>query len=100
MRIILHRETDPQPLGRGPELRPGGPGTLGSDMMGEQEAVVVDVRPFELHGLTYFDVSVAFPDRSVEQARLGPEGVPGGLQPGERVLATRVANMVVSLRRP
>ena len=60
----------------------------------------MEVRPFDLHGVTYYDVSVAFPDRSVEQARLGPEGVPDGLEAGERVLATRVANMVISLRRP
>ena len=69
-------------------------------MLGEQEATVVDVTPFGLHGMTYYDVTVAFPDRTVERARLGPEGVPSGLQPGERVLATRVANMVISLRRP
>ncbi|HEY3210448.1 MAG TPA: hypothetical protein VGL18_11770 [Actinomycetota bacterium] len=69
-------------------------------MLGEQEAIVLEVRPFELHGVTYYDVAVTFPDRSVEQARLGPEGVPEGLQPGEQVLATRVGNMVISLRRP
>lgn len=69
-------------------------------MLGEQEALVLEVSPFGLHGLTYYDVTVTFPDRSVVQARLGPEGVPDGLQPGERVLATRVANMVISLRRP
>jgi hypothetical protein len=45
-------------------------------------------------------VTVAFPDRSVVEARLGPEAVPDGLQAGDRVMATRVANMVVSLRRP
>jgi hypothetical protein len=69
-------------------------------MLGEHEATVVDVIPLGLHGTTYYDVTVAFPDRTVEHARLGPEGVPSGLQPGERVLATRVANMVISLRRP
>ena len=69
-------------------------------MLGEQEAVVLEVKPFGLHGVTYSDVTVQFPDRTVERARLGPEGVPDGLQPGERVLATRVANMVISLRRP
>ena len=67
---------------------------------GEQEAVVLEVKPFVLHGVTYSDVTVQFPDRTVEQARLGPEGVPDDLQPGERVLATRVATMVISLRRP
>jgi hypothetical protein len=69
-------------------------------MLGEQEAMVLEVAPFGLHGVTYYDVTVAFPDRSTEQARLGPEAVPEGLQPGERVLATRVVNMVISLRRP
>lgn len=69
-------------------------------MIGEQEALVLEVKPFELHGLTYYDVTVAFRDRSVEHARLGPESVPDKLQRGEQVLATRVASMVVSVRRP
>jgi hypothetical protein len=69
-------------------------------MMGEQEAVVVDVTPFNLHGVMYSDVTLAYPDRTVEQARLGPEGVPQYLHAGETVMATRVANMVISLRRP
>jgi hypothetical protein len=69
-------------------------------MLGEQEALVVEVRSFDLHGVTYWDITVAFADRSVVEARLGPEAVPDGLQKGDRVMATRVANMVVSLRRP
>ena len=68
-------------------------------MLGEQDATVVEVTPFGLHGVTYYDVTVRFPNGTVETARLGPEGVPEGLQAGERVLATRVANMVISLRR-
>jgi hypothetical protein len=69
-------------------------------MLGEQEAVVVDVKPFNLHGVMYSDVTLTYRDRSVDQARLGPEGVPEDLQAGETVLATKVANMVISLRRP
>ena len=69
-------------------------------MLGEEEAKVVEVRPFDLHGVGYRDVTIAYKDRSVDHARLGPEGVPENLQPGEIVLATRVANMLVSLRRP
>jgi len=38
--------------------------------------MVVEVKPFGLHGVTYYDVTVEFADRTVEQARLGPEGVP------------------------
>lgn len=69
-------------------------------MLGEREAIVMEVTPFDLHGVTYYDLTVAFPDRRVVHARLGPESVPEGLRQGERVLATQVANMVVSLRRP
>ncbi len=69
-------------------------------MLGEEEALVLEVAPFELHGVRYYDLSVGFPDRSVQQARLGAESVPDGLQKGDRVLATRVANMVISVRRP
>jgi hypothetical protein len=69
-------------------------------MLGEQEVIVLEVKPFGLHGLTYYDVTVGFPDRTVEHARLGAEGVPERLQSGEKVLATRAANMIVSLRRP
>jgi hypothetical protein len=44
------------------------------------------------------DVTVAFSDRSVEAARLGRESVPDELRPGDRVLVTTAANMIVSVR--
>lgn len=69
-------------------------------MLGEEEAVVLEVTSFDLHGVRYYDLAVGFPDRSVTGARLGPESVPEGLQKGDRILATRVASMVVSVRRP
>ncbi len=68
-------------------------------MLREEEAVVVDIKPFNLHGVNFQDVTITFPDRSIDHARLGPEGVPENLQPGDVVLAMRVSNMVVSLRR-
>jgi hypothetical protein len=68
-------------------------------MMREEEAVVVEIKPFNVHGVNYQDVTVAYRDRSVDHARLGPESVPENLQPGDVVLAMRVSNMVVSLRR-
>jgi len=69
-------------------------------MMEEVEAVVTAVRPFDLHGVLYRDVTIVIGDRAPELVRLGPEGVPDGLEVGETVLATKVANMVISLRRP
>jgi hypothetical protein len=68
-------------------------------MLREEEALVVEIKPFNLHGVNYHDVTIAYRDRSVDHARLGPEGVPENLQPGDVVLAMRVSNMVVSLRR-
>ena len=69
-------------------------------MFGDQEALVLEVAPLSVHGLVYYDVKMAFRDRSLHEARLGPEAVPENLQPGERVMAALAANMVVSLRRP
>ena len=60
-------------------------------MLGEREAIVVDVRPF--------DVTVAYRDRRVETARLGRESMPADLQPGEEVLVSSAVNMIVAIRR-
>jgi hypothetical protein len=69
-------------------------------VLGEEEAVVVDVQALDVHGVAYRDVTIAYRDRSIDRARLGAESVPEELASGEVVLATRVARMVVSLRRP
>ena len=69
-------------------------------MMGDQEAVVVEVKPWDVHGVGYVDVTVAFRDRSVETARLGAESVPADLKAGEGVLLDKVMNVIVSIRRP
>jgi hypothetical protein len=69
-------------------------------MLGEEEAIVLEVTSLDIHGVTYYDLAVGFPDRSIQQARLGAESVPDDLRKGDRVLATRVANMVISVRRP
>ena len=63
-------------------------------MFGEQEAVVIGVKPFDLHGVTYYDVTVLITDRSLEQARLGTEGVPEGIQPSDHVTAMRAATSI------
>jgi len=67
--------------------------------MGEQSAVVMAVKAFNLHGVIYVDITVGFEDKSMENARLGPESVPGDLAVGEQVLVTRAANMVIAVRR-
>jgi hypothetical protein len=69
-------------------------------MLGEREAVVLEVEELAIHGLPYVDVTLGFDDRTTDRARLGPEAVPEDLRAGERVLVTRAANVVISLRRP
>jgi hypothetical protein len=69
-------------------------------MVGDQEATVTAVKPFDLHGVTYYDVALILSDGSTQSARLGPEGVPDGLKAGDRVLVMMAANMVVSVRWP
>jgi len=68
-------------------------------MLGELEAVVVDVKPWDVHGVGYVDVTVVYPDRTLETARLGPESVPEDLVAGERVMVTKAVNMIVAIRR-
>ena len=68
-------------------------------MMGEHEAEVLEVNDVSLHGLAFRDVTLRSADGAIDRARLGPEGVPDDLRSGERVLATKVANVVISLRR-
>ena len=68
-------------------------------MLGESEALVVEVGPLEVHGVGYVDVTVAYRDRSMETARLGVESVPADLAGGEQVMVTKAVNMIVSVRR-
>ncbi len=68
-------------------------------MLGEQEAIVLDVRSWDVHGVAHVDVTLTYPDRSVEIARLGTESIPKDLRAGERVLVAKAMNVVVEIRR-
>jgi len=60
---------------------------------------VVEVTPWDVHGVAHSEVTVAYQDRVLETARLGSESIPAGLEAGERVLVTRAVNMIVAIRR-
>lgn len=68
-------------------------------VLGEKQAIVVDVRPFDVHGVAYVDVTVTYRDRSVETARLGRESVPEAIVAGDEVVVRTAANMVVAIER-
>ena len=61
--------------------------------------MVVEVRPWNVHGSAFLDVTVAYPDRSVETARLGVESAPADLKAGERVIVRTVMRTIVELSR-
>jgi hypothetical protein len=69
-------------------------------VLGEQEAVVVEVRPWDVHGVAHVDLTLVYPDRSVETARLGRESAPEDLTVGEHVVVMKAMNVVVEVRRP
>jgi hypothetical protein len=69
-------------------------------VLGEQEALVVEVKPWDVHGVSYVDITVAYRDRTMETARLGGESVPDDLVAGEEVLVSKAMNMIVGVRRP
>jgi hypothetical protein len=68
-------------------------------MYGDETATVRAVRPFELHGLPWWDVSIELDGGRLEEVRLGDEAVPGGLAPGDRVRVARAGLVVIGLAR-
>ena len=50
-------------------------------MLGEREAMVLAVSPFDIHGVPHVDVTVGYRDRTMATARLGRESVPEDLRP-------------------
>jgi hypothetical protein len=68
-------------------------------MFDEREAVVLEVRPWDVHGVPHVDVTVAYRDRQVETARLGAESAPLDLAPGEEVRVKLVMRTIVAIER-
>ena len=68
-------------------------------VLGEQEAVLMEIRPWDVHGVGHVDVTLVYPDRTVETARLGRESVAEGLVAGDVVLVAKAMNVVVEVRR-
>ena len=60
----------------------------------------MEIRPWDVHGVGHVDVTLVYPDRTVETARLGRESVAEGLVAGDTVLVAKAMNVVVEVRRP
>ncbi|MGH2727111.1 MAG: hypothetical protein ACRDKS_09055 [Actinomycetota bacterium] len=68
-------------------------------MFGDETGNVEAIRAFDLHGVTYYDLSIRFDDGRVDDARLGAESVAGGLQAGDRVRVMRAGLMIIQVAR-
>ena len=68
-------------------------------MLGEREAVVLEARPLNVHGVPHVDLTLVFSDRAVTSARLGAESAPADLSPGDEVVVSLAMNTVVAVRR-
>lgn len=59
----------------------------------------MEIRPWDVHGVGHVDVTLVYPDRTVETVRLGSESVAEGLVAGDVVLVAKAMNVVVEVRR-
>lgn len=69
-------------------------------MLDERDGVVLEVRSWDVHGVPHVDVTVVYPDRTVETARLGRESAPADLVAGEAVRIRLVMSTIVEIVRP
>lgn len=69
-------------------------------MLGTRSASVKAVSPLSIHGMAFSDITLEYEDGSSDQARLGPEALPPGLAPGDKVIAHMAMSVIVSITRP
>lgn len=69
---------------------------------GSREAILRKIQPISVHGQISLDVQYVDPDDSNEQvrvARIGPESVVKGLEPGDRIRLDFVMGVVTNVTR-
>jgi hypothetical protein len=69
---------------------------------GSREAILRKIQPISVHGQISLDVHYVDPDDSNEQirvARIGPEAVVSGLEPGDRIRLQFVLGVVTNVSR-
>lgn len=71
-------------------------------LKGSREAVVQRLQPISIHGQLSYDVAYTFADEPESQpriARVGPEALPPGLQPGDRVRLDFLVGVVTAVHK-
>ena len=71
-------------------------------LKGSRDAVVQRVQPISIHGQLSYDVLYTFadePDSQARVARVGPEALAHGLQPGDRVRLDFLVGVVTAVHK-
>ena len=71
-------------------------------LKGSRDAVVQRVQPISIHGQLSYDVLYTFadePDSQARVARVGPEALAQGLQPGDRVRLDFLVGVVTAVHK-
>jgi hypothetical protein len=71
-------------------------------LKGSREAVLQRLQPISIHGQLSYDLHYTFadePDGPPRVARVGPEAVSPGLQPGDRVMLDFIVGAVTAVHR-
>jgi hypothetical protein len=72
-------------------------------LKGSRDAVLDRLQPISIHGQLSYDVHYRFtddePDRQARVARVGPEALAEGLQPGDRVRLDFLVGVVTAVHR-
>lgn len=71
-------------------------------LKGSRDAVLQRLQPISIHGQLSYDVVYAFaddPDSQPRVARVGPEALDRGLQPGDRVRLDFLVGVVTAVHR-
>ena len=71
-------------------------------LKGSREAVLRKVQPISVHGQISLDLHFVYPDDDTEQvrvARIGPEAMDKGLEPGDPVILDFVLGVVTQVKR-
>ena len=74
----------------------------GGMLRGSREALLHKMQPISIHGQLSYDLHYRFadePDSQLRVARVGPEAIESGIQPGDRVSLDFVVGVVTGVRR-
>jgi hypothetical protein len=71
-------------------------------LKGSRDAVLQRLQPISIHGQLSYDVSYTFadePDSQPRVARVGPEALDTGLEPGDRVRLDFLVGVVTAVHK-